>query len=79
MKNPRKIILTFIFFFASIFMIQAIADPPGTPPDPPGHGLPGNQPGAPIDGGMGILMSLGAAYGIFKMLKGGKEDLKAEV
>lgn len=36
------------------------------PPPPPGeHGEPGNQNAgnAPIDGGLGVLLTLGAAYG----------------
>jgi hypothetical protein len=40
------------------------------PPHPPtvGHGSKGNQApaGAPIDGGLGLLISLGLAYGIKK-------------
>lgn len=43
----------------------------GDPPPPPGeHGQTGNQPpggGAPITGGIGILLALGAAYGWKKM------------
>lgn len=39
----------------------------GNPPPPPGeHGQNGNQPpggGAPIAGGIGILLALGAVYG----------------
>jgi hypothetical protein len=42
---------------------QLISQPP--PPPPPGHGGDGNQNAgnAPIDGGLGILLVLGAAYG----------------
>jgi len=45
------------------------------PPHPPssGHGQNGNQPppggGAPIDGGISILLALGAAYGMRKVIK----------
>jgi len=44
------------------------------PPHPPttGHGSQGNQPpggGAPIDGGLSILLALGIAYGTRKALK----------
>lgn len=41
------------------------ADPPEPPPPPPsGHGQNGDAPmGAPIDGGLGILLALGALYG----------------
>lgn len=45
----------------------------GTPPPPPsgGHGLTGNQPpaggNAPVDGGVLLLIGLGAAYGARKL------------
>ena len=46
-----------------------------TPPHPGGGGAPGpgDPPvGAPIDGGLSILLILGAAYGAKKSLKLGK-------
>lgn len=43
---------------------SVLADPPEPPPPPSGHGGNGNAPaGAPIDGGLGILLAMGAAYG----------------
>jgi len=44
------------------------------PPHPPaaGHGAQGNQPpggGAPIDGGLAILVALAVGYGIRKSVK----------
>ncbi len=46
------------------FHISAMADPPEPPPPPSGHGQNGNAPaGAPIDGGLGILLAMGATYG----------------
>jgi len=46
-----------------------------TPPPPPSeHGAGGNQgpAGAPIDGGLGILLALGLGYSIKKCVKTGK-------
>ena len=44
--------------------ITGWADPPDAPPMPGNHGQNGNAPvGAPIDGGLGILLALGATYG----------------
>lgn len=53
------------------------------PPPPPtgggsgGHNLGGNQ-GAPIDGGLGILLALGAGYGGLKFYKARKKKSIAE-
>ena len=47
--------------------IMGWADPPDPPPMPGSHGQNGNVPvGAPIDGGLGILLALGATYGCRK-------------
>ncbi|MDD4373043.1 MAG: hypothetical protein PHG67_03895 [Bacteroidales bacterium] len=50
----------------------------GAPPPPPyGHGGSTNQPAgntAPIGGGLGILLALGAAYGGRKVYKEWKEQ-----
>ena len=44
--------------------IQGFAQPPSPPPVPGNHGQNGAPPvGAPIDGGLGILLALGATYG----------------
>lgn len=64
--------LTLIFsllLFASIVFAQA------PPPPPPEHGSGGNQPdggGAPLTGGIGILLALGAIYGGRKVYKAWK-------
>ena len=50
------------------------------PPPPPGeHGEPGNQNAgnAPIDGGLGVLLVLGAAYGSQRLYDRRKEQLEA--
>lgn len=52
------------------------------PPNPPsGHGSGDNQPvgdGAPIAGGLGILLALGAAYGGRKAYKAWKDKDELE-
>lgn len=74
MKNTiKKIIVMFFLIVSPILISNVLADdPPG-----PGQGLPGGgggspvgQPGAqpvgggaPIDGGLSILLALGAIYG----------------
>ena len=81
MKNLRKFLLTLVFLITSMCMIQVLADNPlDAPPPPPGggHGGGGNQTGAPIDGGTGILMALGAAYGTYKLLKSRKAIKETE-
>ena len=51
---------------AMLISTPAQADPPGMPDN---HGTNGDVPGggAPIGGGLGILMILGAAYGSKKI------------
>ena len=81
MKILRKLLLTLVFLFTSLFMFNAMADEPlDAPPPPPGggHGGGGNGQGAPIDGGVSILMALGAGYGSFKLYKSRKEEKKAQ-
>ncbi len=52
----QKIILTlFLFFVLGISLAQ--------PPEPP----PSNAIGAPIDGGLSLLLAAGAAYGAKKV------------
>lgn len=76
MKSFKKLLLTFTFLVASLFMFSAMADEPmDNPPPPPGggHGGGGNSQGAPIDGGLGILLALGAGYGAKKLYKARQE------
>jgi hypothetical protein len=61
MKNSRKLFLTIVFLFSSIFMLNVLAD--GNPPPPP------DSHGAPIDGGLSILLAMGAGYGAYKRYK----------
>ena len=50
-------------------MFNAIADEPldAPPPPPGGHGGGGNPQGAPMDGGLSILLALSAGYGAKKL------------
>jgi len=64
MKNIRTIITLMMFILLPLLIL---ADNPGPPP-PPGQtgGGPGGGSvpvGAPIDGGLGILLALGIGYG----------------
>jgi len=58
--------------------LPAFSDEPGPPPPPSNHGAGGNQgtAGAPIDGGLGILFAIGAAYGGKKYLASKKGKKK---
>ena len=66
--NIRKLILILLFIVAPVSMLMA--DDPGPPNpggDPSGNG--GQPIGAPIDGGLSILLSLGMVYGGWKAYK----------
>ncbi len=69
-----KLILILTAFFA--LPLVTLPDPPG----PPGSGTPGSTlgggqtpVGAPIDGGIGILLALGLGYGGKKLYDARKE------
>jgi len=69
MKNTWKLITTAVILWL-FWTIPSLADPPEPPPPPASHGQNGNAPaGAPIDGGLGILLALGATYGGRKVWK----------
>jgi hypothetical protein len=61
----KKIILTIAIILGSICLYAQPAPPPPT------HGASGNQPGggAPIDGGLSILLLMGASYGAKKTIQ----------
>jgi hypothetical protein len=64
----------FIFLAAVIFAlcsgsVSAFADEPNPPVVPGQHGQGGDVPvGAPVDGGMSLLLILGAGYGVKKLI-----------
>jgi hypothetical protein len=62
------ILLAAVIFFLCSSSISAFADEPNPPIVPGGHGQAGDVPvGAPIDGGLSILLILGAGYGAKKL------------
>jgi len=71
MKTLKKVLTTILILTAiQLTPINPLSAQNGDPPPPPGeHGQNGNQPpggGAPITGGIGILLALGATYGVKK-------------
>jgi hypothetical protein len=68
-----------VFMAAALFLIfNVITFAQGPPEPPPGGGQGGNNNapggGAPIGGGLGILLALGAAYGLKKVYQFNKND-----
>jgi len=61
------------------FTIPLLAQDPGGPPPPPAsHGQSGNQEGAPIGGGLFILLGMAGIYGGYKGYKVWKEKRDEE-
>lgn len=74
----KKLRLFFALFSLFVLPFLSIADNPGPPP-PPGGGGPGGggtPVGAPIDGGIGILLALGLGYGGVKLYQLKKEKTR---
>jgi len=73
MKKIVALVLILLGLFFCLATPSLKAQEP--PPPPGGHGETGNQDprGAPIDGGLGILLGLGAAYGGWRWYKGFKD------
>lgn len=73
----KKILKSLSVTLAVIAMVAIARVTYADPPQPPagGHGQGGNQQpvGAPIDGGLGILLAMGGAYGARKLYKVRKE------
>ena len=72
MKTFRKIII--LVSLVVVPVLFALADPPGPPPPGGNPSGTGNQVGAPIDGGLLILLMMGAAYGTRKIYNLRKEE-----
>ncbi|MEI6888767.1 MAG: PID-CTERM protein-sorting domain-containing protein [Bacteroidales bacterium] len=72
----KKFIYLTMITFLLILSIAVMAD--GPPPPPPDSGSGGTPVGAPIDGGLGILLAMGAAYGGKKLYKARKDRKKEE-
>jgi hypothetical protein len=76
-KLLKPLFITFLFVSLILLANVTFADPPGPPP---GHGSSsdGTPVGAPIDGGLSILLALGAGYGARKFAKARKEKKEAD-
>lgn len=79
----KKYIYSPLIAFFVCLSIAVIADPgpPPPPPNPGGGGGGGGPVGAPIDGGLGILLAMGVAYGgqrYFQTRKSKKKKRKEE-
>jgi len=78
----KKIIITALFIISLSFTTSELAAQ--VPPPPSGHGGTGNAPaddpggGAPIGGGLGVLLALGAAYGGRKVYRAWKDQQELE-
>ena len=79
----KRILIIILLFFSLCHPSYLIAD--GPPPPPGGTtgdgstNTGGNANGAPIDGGLGILLAMGIAYGGRKLYKARKEKEAAEI
>ena len=74
----KNIIKTLFIALLLSFGISALAQAPPPPPGNPGGGGGGGGPvGAPIDGGLGILIAMGAVYGGRKYYQARKSGKKA--
>jgi hypothetical protein len=76
MKTFTKSIAALITITLLTINLSGYAGAP-PPPPPPGHNSTGNVPGggAPIAGGIGILLAMGAAYGGKKVYEFRKRKL----
>lgn len=64
--NIYVLLVTVIFFLCT--SVTAFADDPNPPTVPGDHGHAGDIPlGAPLDGGLSVLLVLGAGYGARKL------------
>ncbi len=77
----KKFMRSFVLLFTVCLLFFSFSSVNADPPDPPSvpdHGQNGSDPvGAPIDGGVAILLLLGAGYAAWKLYSVKKE--KAEV
>jgi len=62
-KIMKVLLITAILTLPALSQAQVAGDPP--PPD--------GDPGAPIDGGLSLLLAAGAVYGVKKFRDGRKE------
>ena len=77
MKKSLKLFAISLLVAGATLMSSNINAQTDPPPPPEGHGEAGNQPpggGAPIGGGLFILLGLGAVYGAKKIFLKKKEE-----
>jgi len=73
----KKLIVQFVLVIGFSLSSMALLAQGAPPPPPEGHGGSTNQPAgntAPIGGGLGILLALGAAYGGRKIYKAWQQN-----
>lgn len=76
----KKVKLVFILLAIFAMPLISLPDPPGPPGSGGGQGNGGgpNPVGAPIDGGLGILLALGLGYGgkkLYNARKSKREEI----
>jgi len=76
MNLIKKVTITIVIILGLTFSFDSFAQ--DAPPPPAEHGQDGNQDGrgAPIGGGLFILLGLGAVYGGRKLYQMRKENLE---
>ena len=76
----KNFIRSFVLFFTVCLLFlsfSSVCADPTDPPQVPDHGQNGSGPvGAPIDGGVGILLLMGASYAARKLYSIRKEKTK---
>lgn len=70
--NKKAIALTTILTLVGVVVLSMPGPGGGGPPGPPGGGGPPcwHPPCIPIDGGVGVLIAMGAALGVRKLYNG---------
>jgi hypothetical protein len=75
----KKLFSTLLVTALVCFSLAVFADPPTPPADPNAGGGGGGPVGAPIDGGLGILLAMGATYGAKKLYSARKAKKEEEI
>ena len=75
-KYIRFLFIPALVLLLTFLCFSTFADSPTPPPLPGEHGNPGNVPGVPIDGGLGILLALGLGYAGRKLYRIRKKEVQ---
>ena len=70
MKRFSKLLIPFCFLIVFFIFIPSIVQA-----DPGGGGCDPLDPGCPIDGGLAVLLAVGAGYGIKKVMNAHKSGI----